>query len=1038
MKKLRWLLAAVLAVASAGAPLAAQARGTVTGRVVESATQRPVAGATVRVAGLNIGASTDEDGRFTLQNVPAGARTIQATRIGFQQGTANVTVGATPANVTVSLGADPLGLEGIVAIGYGETSRRNVTGSVASIRPEEVQETPSAQIQEVLQGRVAGVQVVQNSGTPGAAMSVRIRGASSISAGNQPLYVIDGVPLISGNFSGINEAFGGQDIDALADLNPNEIESIEVLKDASASAIYGSRASNGVVLVTTRRGRAGTRPEIQFSTYYGTQRAWRMPEFLNAQQYIGVYNEAIANDFGLNDYFGFENDNVENFVEVRQGTNTDWIDEILGSAPIANMTASVAGGTERARYFVSGSRFMQDGIVSGQGYERLNGRVNLDYTAGDRLTLGTNVALTQSLFDRARSDNNIYGPFSNAIASTPIDPVYNEDGTYNLGTLSYDNPVALNAENRAEDRSVRILGNAFANYNLASGLDARVNVGLDYYTLRSALYDSPIVGPATGSQGAGEVGNSYAQKVLTEGTLTYNREIGEDNQITALVGTSYEDNTTDRNSVGGVGFPSLGFRTLSTAALITGGTSSVTGNDLLSFFSRASHTFRDRLTTTLNVRADGSSRFAEGNQWGVFPSAAVLYRLTDEPFMRSQSVVSDLAVRASYGLTGNQSGIGDFATVGAVSGGANYGDRPGLAPSQLPNPDLQWEKTDQLNLGADAAFLNDRLSLSFDWYRKNTTDLLLTRPVPFTTGFAARTENIGSMRNTGVELALRAQIIRPAATNGFSWTSELNLSRNRNEVTNVNGDTIAAGFTSYVIEGQPLGAFYGYRTEGIFRDTSQICRRSNGTGCGGARGAYQSSGTAPGDVRFVDTNGDNIINAADRAIIGSPWPELQGGFTNRLAVAGVDLSVFTQFSLGNDVYNANRIYTDAYGSGFDNNSIRALDRWTPDNPNASEPRATFSDPNANTRDSDRFVEDGSYVRIKNVVLGYNLPQRVTRRFGTNSLRLFVSGENVVTWTDYSGFDPEVNFSGDAGVSRGVDFYTLPQTRTLSFGVNVGL
>jgi TonB-linked SusC/RagA family outer membrane protein len=1037
MKTLRTLLVAALALALAPAAAFAQG-GTIRGTVTEQGSGQPLQGVQVTVVGTSQTVVTNQQGRFAINNVAAGSRTVRASRIGFSAVTRTVTVGAQPVDVNFTLSPNVLGLDELVVVGYGQTERRMAPGAIASVRPEEAAETPVAQVDEVLQGRMAGVQVVQNSGVPGAAISVRVRGASSISAGNQPLYVIDGVPLTQGDFSGVSGQLGGQDIDALANLSPNEIESIEVLKDASAAAIYGSRASNGVVLITTKRGRASDRPQVSFNTYYGVQRAWRTPNFLTADQYIEVYNEAIAGDFGIDDYIGYEDDGVENFIEVVPGTNTNWVDEVLRAAPMHSMAGSVTGGTERTRYFVSGARLVQEGIVQSYGFERLNGRVNLDYTVTDRLNLGTSVALTRGSHERARGDNTIYGPFANAIASAPIDPVYNEDGEYNFGTVAYDNPVALALENRAQDRSTHILGNVFAELGLTEGVNARFTVGLDQYLLRSSLYDSPIVGPSTGSSGSGVVTNSNATKVLTEGVLSWDRDLSETNRLAGVLGSSYEDNDVESSSVFGVQFPTEQFRQLNSAALVTGGGAGLTGNDLLSFFGRVSHTWRDRLTTTLNARVDGSSRFSDDNRWGVFPSASLVYQLGDESFMQNQSFVSDLALRVSYGVTGNQEGIGNFASLGLVGGGANYNDRPGLAPAQLPNPDLKWERTRQFNVGTDMAFLNDRLGLTFDYYVKNTDDLLLGRPIPLSTGFGVRTENIGSMRNAGVELAARAAVIRPARTTGFSWNTELNISQNRNKVTQVN-DSIAAGLgQSWVIQGQPLGVFYGYVTDGLYRSNAEICKSSTRTGCTDAQGPFQSSRTAPGDIRFKDIDGNGRINAQDRAVIGSPWADWTGGWTNRLAVGGLDLTVFTHFSLGNDIYNANRIYSDGYGSGFDNNSDRALERWTPENPNASEPRATFSDANANTRDSDRFVEDGSFVRLKNVVLGYGLPTSMAGRMGVRSARIYVQGENLATWTDYTGFDPEVNFSGDTGVTRGVDFYTLPQARTISIGLNLGL
>jgi TonB-linked SusC/RagA family outer membrane protein len=1049
MKRLRLLLAVALTLALAPAAALAQG-GSIRGRVTEQGSGQPLQGVQVSVVGTSQTVVTNQQGVYALNNVAAGQRTVRAVRIGFSAQTRTVAVTAAGAEANFTLSPDVLGLDEVVVIGYGQVERRRAGGgAIASISTGEVTESaPVATVENVLQGRVSGVQVTQNSGVPGSAISVRVRGASSITAGNEPLYVLDGVPMLRGDFSTIGTSIGQtQGIDALSDLNPNEIESIEVLKDASAAAIYGSRASNGVVLITTKRGRAGDRPDIRFQTYYGTQEAWRQPSFLNAREWVEVQNDAIELDFGDQNYYGFDNDGIPlcddddsgpcNVEEFSGSVDTDWIDEIMTSAPTSNLFGSIAGGTERARYYVSGTRFLQDGIVSGYGFERLNGRMNLDYTASDRVVLGTSVSLSQGVIERARGDNTIYGPFANAVASAPVDAVFTDDGEYNLSTLAYDNPVALNRENRAEERSFHVVGNAFADYRVAEGVNARANFGLDRYILRGYLYDSPIVGLATGSNGAGEVGNSYVNKVLAEGTVNFERALNDANEISGVVGTSFELNDTETNEVFGSQFPTSSFRNLASASTITGGSSDFTEYNLLSYFGRLQHTFRNRLTTTFNVRADGSSRFGENSRWGIFPSASVLYRMTEEPFIQNQSFISDLALRASYGRTGNQEGLGDFASVALFGGGYNYGDRPGIAPFQLSNPDLSWEKTDQLNLGADLAFLEDRLGLSFDWYHKYTTDLLLERPIPLSTGFPEISQNIGEMRNTGFEVSARAQVLRAARRGGLEWTTELNVSHNRNEVTKLyEGQAINGAFVARVEEGEPLGFFRGYVMDGIFQSEDEICYDDTGASCPEGIG-FQSEFTVPGDVRFRDLNNDGLINATDQRRIGSPWPDYQGGWTNTLSFAGVDLSVFTQFSQGNDTYNGTREYSDAFGTFYDNNSQFARDRWTPENPSTTTPRATYWDDNNNVRSSSRFVEDGSYVRIKNAVLGYTVPERLAGRLGSRSLRVYVQGQNLVTWTDYSGFDPEVNFNGAANITRGVDFYTLPQARTYTIGLNVG-
>ncbi|HEX6911252.1 MAG TPA: SusC/RagA family TonB-linked outer membrane protein, partial [Longimicrobium sp.] len=930
MRTLRTLLAAALALALAPAAALAQG-GTIRGVVTEQGSGSPLQGVQVSVVGTNQAVVTNQEGRYALNNVAAGQRTVRAARIGFAAATRTVTVGATPVEASFTLSPDVLGLDELVVIGYGRTERRNAAGgAISTVRPaEQTQDLPTPTINEVLQGRVAGVQVQQNSGTPGSAISVRVRGASSIAAGNQPLYVVDGVPLIQGDFSPFDEGFlGGQGIDALADLNPNEIESIEVLKDASAAAIYGSRASNGVVLITTRRGRSTERPEIQFNTWSGTQTAWRVPEFANAQQYLELYNEAWINDgygvvaptlFDYYEQFGYEFDTTGE-------TDTDWLDEVIEPAGIYSVFGSIAGGTERARYFVSGSRLVQDGIVKPQGYDRMNGRLNLDYSVSDRLTLGTSVGLARAVTDRAASDNSIVSPFANAIAASPLEPVFDEDGELHEGQF-YTNSIALR-QNLVEERSLRVLGNAFANYQVNHWLTARFSTGLDQYNLRSYLYNSPDIQPGAPT-GTGVTGNAYASKVLAEGTLSWDRDLNDRNTFAGVLGASYEDNDTEFNFVQGSGFATPQFRFLNSAAVISAGGDGPEEYNMASVFGRATHGWNDRVTTTVNFRADASSRFGENNRWGFFPSASVLFRPGLSGLEGAR--VSDLALRASYGLTGNQEGLGNFEALGLFSGGASYGDRGGLAPEQLPNPDLSWEKTTQLNLGGDVAFFDDRLGLTVDWYRKNTTDLLLSRPLPLSTGYTGVTENIGSMVNTGLEVALRAQLVRSADRSGFNWTSELNVSTNRNEVTRLyGGQPIAMGLSSTVRieEGEPLGFFYGYVADDLFRDYAEICTDQTGVQCLASGTAFQRNADL-GDVRFRDVNGfdadgeltgrpDGIINAADRTRIGSPWADYQGGWTNSMTFRGLDALAFFQFSQGNDVFNGMRFYYDNPAGSGDN------------------------------------------------------------------------------------------------------------------------
>jgi TonB-dependent starch-binding outer membrane protein SusC len=591
--------------------------------------------------------------------------------------------------------------------------------------------------------------------------------------------------------------------------------------------------------------------------------------------------------------------------------------------------------------------------------------------------------------------------------------------------------VGMLNEAQWEERAIRILGNAAATYSFTSGLSGRLSAGLDQFTNRSRTYDSPNFGPWAGNGGMASAGNVFVNKVTLEGTLNFNRNFGESHEFSGVVGTSYEDNTRERSYVQSEGFPSSEFKMIDSGARVTLGNGNLTEWGLSSVFGRVSHTFNDRLTTTLNVRRDGSSRFGENNRWGTFPSLAVLYRIGEESFMRGQNILGNLAVRASYGRTGNQQDLGDFASRGLFAGGANYQGTPGIAPTQLANPDLKWETTDQLNLGADFSLLTDRLSISFDWYDKRTNDLLVSLPVPSQVGFTSIWSNVGGMKNTGMELALRADLFR-GGPRGFNWTSSLSLARNENEVTELYNNQPILG-TNAIIVGQPLGVFYGYVADGIFQSIEEVRAHATQTVHSNPLRA-----TAAGDIRFRDLNGDGVINTNDREVIGSPWPDLEGGFSNTITFLNFDLTAFVQFSLGNKVFNGNRIYQDQFGSGGDNHTTRALDRWTPTNTDAKYPRAVWGDPNLNTRVSSFFVEDASYTRLKNLVLGYTLPVSLAEKGGFRSARIYVQGQNLLTSTDYSGWDPEVNVSGQVSVTRGYDFYTLPQARTITFGFNVGL
>ncbi|MBW7467629.1 TonB-linked SusC/RagA family outer membrane protein [Pontibacter aydingkolensis] len=1002
---------------------------TVTGRVTSAANGQALPGVTVLEKGTTNGVTTGVDGDFRL-NVQPNA-TLVFRFIGMTTQEVPVSGRST---INIALEADQKLLKEVVVVGYGTQERREVTGATAKVTSETIQDLPVVGVDQALQGRAAGVQISQNSGTPGAGISVRVRGSSSISASNQPLYVVDGVPLTSGDYSQLG--YGGQSVNAISDLNPNDIESIDVLKDASAAAIYGSRAANGVVLITTKRGSA-RKTQINFNAYTGTQSMWKKPDFLNAAEYREIMAEAYRADAGPLDFPA--NGDFDDFIDWYYGgidfepTDTDWIDAVTRDAGINNFEISLSGGDAKTRYYLSGSYFDQKGIVIGSQYERYSTRLNLDHQANDRLTIGTSVQLSRSDNNRIVSDNTLYGPFANSLAASPIWPIYYDEATkqYTRPNYFYTNPVAEGTENDDITQNLRAIGNAFARYTILPGLDFQVKGGIDALNVDERRY-TPTNYPgsfATSVGGSATNATATVTKVLLESTASYNKTFNDVHSISGVIGASTEQDRRKSAFVTGVGFPGERFRYVASAARVNSGSNEVIESALLSYFGRVNYNYNDRYLLGVNFRADGSTRFGEKNRFGYFPSVSAGWRVIEEEFMSGLDFMSELKLRASYGITGNQS-FGDFA-YRALYAGSNYLDQPGIGLIQIPNPDLKWEETQQFNVGADIGFFNNRLNIAADYYIKKTEDLLFNRPIPTQNGFGSYQSNIGSIENKGFELAINTVNI-DNRDNGFSWTTDFNIAFNRNKVLELyEGQDIFYGFggNSLVLrEGEPIGTFYGFLTDGVYSTTAEI------------PASIQAQGTQAGDVRFVDVNGDGVITDDDLTIIGSAQPKYVGGLTNNFRFKGFDLNIFLQFSQGNDIANPAHQYQQHLGNDFLDDNMLALvkNRWQKEGDVTDVPRATVLDLNNNNRsNSSRFIYDGSYLRFKNVILGYTLPTSITERAKMRSVRIYAQAQNLFTFTDYPGFDPEVNFAGTSNTTLGVDFYTFPQTRTITFGVNVG-
>ncbi len=996
MKKV--FLSLLLVVTSACALLAQR---TVTGKITDEKGEALI-GATILVEGTSSGTVTDLDGNFSLQ-VPAGSNTLQITYTGFASQLVELGAGNV---MDIVMAPDVIGLEDVIVVGYAPQRRKDITGSVSSVSSGAIADVPALGVQSALNGRTSGVHVVANSGTPGGGIDVRVRGSTSLNASNQPLYVVDGVPVITGNPSQL--AVGNGNLNALADLNPSDIESIEVLKDASTAAIYGSRGANGVVLITTKKGKSGA-SKVGLNAQYGFQEAWRKVDVLDANYYYDtLLNEAAMNRFGVG---------IAALGIPKDEGNTNWQDEIFRKGSIQDYNLTFEGGDLTTKFFASLTFSDQEGIVQKSGLTRYSGRLNLDHALSDRLSIGSNMSFTKTQIKRLQNDNNIYGAVSSSILLPPDIPIFREDGSWG-SAYGLENPVAASTDYNNNAQSNRFIGNIFARYELTEGLSFKASLGTDILSFREDEFIPSTLVQGSGSNGIGNTAEQFFSRWITEYTLSYQKRFGK-NSLTAVAGAGFQEDRTRSSALSATGFPP-GISTLGGGAVKTNATTGFAVNGLQSYFGNVNYSYNDKYILGVTFRADGSSRFAENNKFGYFPGVSAAWRISGEDFMAGAAFVNDLKLRASYGVTGNQN-IGDFSALDLFTV-THYADEPGIGYNQLGNPNLKWETTSQLNIGLDFTIAKSKLSGSFDYYIKKTNDLLFNRPIPTTSGFTTYQENIGNMENKGFEISLTSfNIDQP----NFSWSTTLNFSRNVNTVTELyNGQPIDAGFATRIAEGQPIGAFYGWAVEGIFQNEQEVEDH-----------AFQTSGTRPGDIKFRDLNNDGTINDGDRQFLGSAQPDFQGGLSNIFQFRGFELSAFFQFSYGNKIFNNNAVFAEGMNSVF-NQTARVMDRWREEGDQTSIPRAVWGDPNNNRRNSDRFIEDGSYLRLKTATLAYNFPKNLIEPVGISKLRIYLAGQNILTWTDYSWFDPEVNTFDGNNTALATDFLTYPQARSFILGLNV--
>ena len=1005
-----WKIGLALGLAILPRAAAAQGTGTISGTVIDSATQQPIAGAQVTVTGTTVGTLTGDNGAFVLRNVPARAIAVRAQRIGFAPAEHDITLAAND-SATVNFSLVPIArqLSEIVVVGYGTSTRQGLSSAIASVGSEQIANTPSASIESALQGKAPGVQVMENAGNPGNGLSIRVRGPASINADNQPLYVVDGVPIIRGSFGQLG--MGGQDVTAMSGLNPDEIASIDILKDAAASAIYGSRGSNGVVMITTKRGQAG-KPRITFNAYYGRQNNPKQYSLLNAQQYVELYNESAKND-------DYDPEDYPFTPGVEDANSYNWQDAIFRTAPVSDIQLGFSGGSDQTQYYISASRFDQQGIVIGSGYNRIATRVNLDFAPFSKLSLRTSVGLTREDHQRVAGDGSIDGVVTNALGMQPFRPIYSTDGSLagRAEGLKYSNPVALATINSTSLKTLRALGNVDATYRFTDRVSLTGRLGMDIMGLDEDQWASPTVDRtyAASNGGVGKSGHTNANRYIMESFATVDALSSATNHLSLVGGASVEHNNTDLNFIRGENFPDGFTRYVRNASIVTEYDGHSSEDNLVSFFSRANYSLLDRYLFSASLRADGSSRFGEDNRYGIFPAASVGWVVSDEPFAEGLGRVANLKLRASYGETGNNA-IGDFAARGLVSG-VSYSGIPGSAPASIGNPSLRWETTREFNGGMDLLVFDGRLGITADYYIRKTSDLLVQRPIAMTTGFSSVWDNVGNVENKGVDIGVTTVNVRPADDDGFGWTSTLNFTHNKNEVTNLfGGQPFTTGIngreTSRVAVGQPIGAFYMYKFEGVDPET--------------------------GDAIYKDVDGDNTLTSADKMIVGTPQPDFFGGLANEFSLKGFSLRTFLQFSKGGDVFNMMRIFTDDGGCTWDNMTTSVLARWQKPGDKTDVPRMSYDCTSGADEISSRYIEDGSFLRIQEVTLAYKIPAGLLSRLNMSDAQIFVSGRNLHTFTDYTGYNPDVNSAGStANIVTGTDYYAYPIARTFSIGIRGG-
>ncbi len=1030
-------------------------KGTVT-----DASGNPLPGVNVLEKGTINGTVTNLDGDYSI-SVSSKDAILSFSYVGYL--TEDFQVGD-QTTINFTLIEDIQSLEEVIVIGYGTQKKRDLTGSVASVREEVLKSMSVTSIDQTLQGLASGVVVQQQSGQPGGATSIRIRGGNSINAGSEPLYVIDGFPIYNENTSASSGILSGiPSENALSTINPSDIVSIEILKDASATAIYGSRAANGVILITTKRGKQGT-SNIDFEAYYGIQEAARTYDLLNAYEYAIFRNDVYKSTQSSVTYTD------EQIEEFKKTGGTDWQDEMLRIAPVQNYQLSVSGGSEKMQYAISGNYYNQEGIIINSYLKRFSFRSNLDVQANKWIKFGESLTASRSFSNQIPSGGGADGTvtqtpsniWSSALFMNPCLPVYDEDGEYiydntyevgeaegaNNSNVAYNNPVAYAKLVDSKNISTRVIGNIYSEFEFIEGLRLKILGGTNIIYNKQNLYvPSTIRDGDRAPDGKASIGTIQNIEYLNENTLTYDKEFNDIHHLTLLAGATYQTFESEGFYGSSVEFATdeLSYNNIQSGNLSGDYYPSIASDKnewtIMSGIFRGFYSLKEKYLFTITGRYDGSSKFGANNKWAFFPSAAFGWRISEEEFLKNTKI-HNLKLRLSWGKSGNQN-IPTYQSLSSLTNGSyaiGGSLQTGFIPEKIGNPDLKWETTAQTNIGVDLGLFNSRLNLTFDAYYKKTTDLLFDVPVPYESGFSSAYKNIGSLENKGIEIAVQSAIL----TGELKWDISANWALNRNKILELQGeDEIAIDPDLNLLKtqnslllkvGEPIGNFYGYVNDGIWQSQEEIDAENMQTTWN------------PGQRRFVDQNNDGLISSEDRVIIGNALPSFTGGITNRFSYKDFDFSFYIDYSYGNEVANLTQIEFE-FLNGRQNGNKEVLNRWQPDDitldrnlwTNSTNPdtdvQAVGYDSYTRQLHSGR-IEDGSFIKLRTVTLGYTLPLNKLRQDLFKNARVYFSARNLLTLTKYTGLDPEASIFQNDNVKLGLDYAVYPTMKSYTFGINI--